>query len=457
MKQTTMVRRLAAAALSLMLLLALAACGGQTAPTKETEAPASAETVKPEGPSDTLKGIFEALTAPDSGYTLNREQMKSFYPELEYEETLGPDRITLSFKANGNQYFNDGTWDFVEDGSWLTAVLSDDDYTGIINVLYMGDAIGTSFGMDSEVITGYMNGLAMLGGENDNFRMTADEAAGTTAYALNIAGPWDMKELDQMVLNAAILDDAPLDSNFTSQGGSVGKIRYLANGSAEDYTVLLAEYGELDDVAYRSAVNLVSLRQPVGWEAFLADFTALKELETDDYAVDLDPDDASIEEIMGQRDDKFSYMLLRFGAESGGESYETYVPEAEIFADFYFRRVGSVPLATAGSSLDLAAAACDVLAFASGNELWLSDTETLRNNMLAGWESLTDEERANFDACFPELNELLYGCFADWEQNRGRFDTAGVADTMDELLADGTSEWSWEALSANTWTLGNSD
>lgn len=451
MKRNILAKRMTAAALSLVLLLALAACGGQSAPTQE-------ETAGSNSSADTLKGIYDALVAPDSDYSENKAMMAEFYPELECSETLGDDRITLSFQANGNEYYTDGTWEFVQDGDRLTATFADDDYTGVMNVMYVADAIGAYFGMETELVSGYLNGLGALGIESENFTMSDDAAAGTTTCSLNIAGPWDMKELDQMVLTEAILDAEPLDDDYTSQGGSVGKIRYLANGNVNGYTVLLSEYGEPDDAAYQSLVNLVTLRKPAGYEAFLSDFTELKALETDDYTVDLAPDDETISEIMGERNDKFSYILVRFGSEEYGEAeYEVFVPDADAFADFYFRVVAGIPQGAAGASLSQAQAACDVLGFATGNELWFADVDTLRANMLEAWESLTDDERAAFDENFPALNELMNSCFEDWDANRGSFEDAGVADIMEELFEDGTSQWSWDTLSANTWTLGNSE
>ena len=440
MKRNMIAKRLVAAAMSLVLLLGLAACGGQDAP------------------SDTLKGIYEALIAPDSDYSQNKAMYAESYPELEYSEKLASDRITLAFKSNGNEYFTDGSWEFVQDGDWLTAVIRDDDYTGIMNVLAVANAIGSYFGMETEVMNGYINGLGVLGIESDNFSMTENEADGTTTYRLNIAGPWDMKELDQMVLDEAVLDAEPLGEDYISQGGSMGKMQYLANGNVDSYTVLFAEYGELDDIAYQSIVNLITLRKPAGYEAFLEDFTELKALETDDYIVNLNPDNDAIAEIMGQRNEKYSYVLVRFGEEtSGEEDYEVAVPSAEDFVDFYFRVVSAIPQGTAGASLTAAQTACDVLAFAAERELWLADVDTLRANMLEAWNSLTDDERASFDANFPALNELLNGCFEDWDANRSRFEDADAADTMEELMADGTAEWSWETLSAHTWTLGNSE
>ncbi len=261
-----------------------------------------------------------------------------------------------------------------------------------------------------------------------------------------------------MTLTEAILDAGALDEDYTSQGGSVGKLRYMANGNVNGYTVLLAEFGELDDAAYQSIVNLVTLRKPTAYEAFLADFTELKALETNDYTVVLNPDDEVIAELMGERDSKFSYALLRFGSEEyGEEDYIVYVPDTDAFADSYFRVVAGIPKGTSGGTLAEAVAVCDVLGFAFYNELWLADIDTLRANMLEAWESLTDEERESFDANFPALNELLNSCFEDWQANRGSFEDAGVADAMEELMENGTAQWSWETLSAHTWTLGNSE
>ncbi len=243
--------------------------------------------------------------------------------------------------------------------------------------------------------------------------------------------------------------------------GKYGVEAYRLHASGyliKPYTALFAEYGDLDDIAYQSIVNLITLRKPTSWEAFLADFTELKDLETEDYTVNLDPDDETIAQIMGQRNGKYSYVLVRFGAEEyGEEAYEAFVPDAEAFADFYFRVVAGYQKGAAGDSLSEAQSACDVLAFATGNELWQADVETLRANMLEAWESLTDEERANFDANFPDLNELLIGCFADWEGSRSRFEDAGVLDTMEDLLADETAQQSWDTLSSHTWTLGNGE
>ncbi len=449
MKRNSILKQILAAALALVLLLSLAACG-QSAPAQEAAGS--------EGSSETLRGIYEALLAPDSDYSQNKALYLDFYPELEYSESLEADRISLSRKANGNEYFTDSTTDFVLDGDYLSAVIAADDFVGIARVQEMANAVAGYLGMEPELVSGYLNGLSDPAIETGNFSMTEDEAAGTFTFRLYIGGPWDMKELERMVLSEAVLGAEPLGEDYTSQGGSVGKMQYLANGNADSYTALFAEYGELDELAYQSIVNMITLRKPVGYEAFLADFTELKALETDAYSVDLDPDDDTIAEIMGERNRKFSYVLVRFGSEEYHEEENAvYVPDAEAFADFYFRVAAGIPQGTAGASLAAAQAACDLLGFAWGNELYLADEDTLRSNMSEAWNSLTDEERAGFDANFPALDALVKSCFEDWQANRGRFEDAGVAQTMEELMENGTAQLSWETLSAHTWTLGNSE
>ncbi len=108
-----MKRKLIALALALILTLSLCACGGAGA--QETKN------------AEVLKGVYEALIAPDSGYSENKASLLEYYPDLEYGETLGEDRITLSFKANGHENFSDGTWDFVQERTRLNAVKADAD------------------------------------------------------------------------------------------------------------------------------------------------------------------------------------------------------------------------------------------------------------------------------------------------------------------------------------------
>lgn len=132
-------------------------------------------------------------------------------------------------------------------------------------------------------------------------------------------------------------------------------------------------------------------------------------------------------------------------------------PAPEAFADLYFRAIGGVEQGTAGASLKLAAAAADAFSFAYKYRLCDADDDALRENLLAGFESLTDAEREAFDANFMDMVLLLDACMEDWDANRALFDDAGKADLMDAAMADPDGPLSWQSLRNHTLTMGNSD
>ncbi|MBE5807505.1 MAG: hypothetical protein E7317_04100 [Clostridiales bacterium] len=133
------------------------------------------------------------------------------------------------------------------------------------------------------------------------------------------------------------------------------------------------------------------------------------------------------------------------------------VPDAQAFVEGYFSVVGGIEQGTAGASLKLAGAAADVLDFAVANRLDAADVNALRANMLEGWEGMTDEERAAFDASFMDVVAALDACTDDWEAEKGAFEDADAAGRMEALLSDPASEAAWQALRDHTLTMGNSD
>ena len=132
-------------------------------------------------------------------------------------------------------------------------------------------------------------------------------------------------------------------------------------------------------------------------------------------------------------------------------------PSAEDFCENYFTPVISWHPGTAGSSLKLAMAACEVLKFAADEDLRNTDVPAMRDNMLKAFESLSADEQAVFDENFMSIYALIDSCFEDWESNRGAFEDSGTAEEMAALLEDPTVRVSWEVLRNNTFTMGNSD
>ena len=216
---------------------------------------------------DVVKDIYDALLAEDSDYSEEKALYAEYFPEMEYEETLEDDSFTIT--VSGNEYM-DGSWTFVQDGNYLTVTMDSEDYTGMMFVLDVLKAVGDYYGMNTDVLNGYITGLNLLDIENEYFIMTEDDAAGTNSISINIAGPYDMKELDQMVLDERSLEYEPLNEDYISRASSIGKLLMVANGTADDVTILIGEYGGLDDLAYQSIMNVVNILQPKGWEEFAA-------------------------------------------------------------------------------------------------------------------------------------------------------------------------------------------
>lgn len=140
------------------------------------------------------------------------------------------------------------------------------------------------------------------------------------------------------------------------------------------------------------------------------------------------------------------------------ERYRSPDVSPEEFADRYFR-AAIVEQGTAGSSLKQATAACAVLTFARDGSFWNCDIPTMRENMLAAWESLSQQERDAFDESFfgGELWQLINSAVEDYDSVRDMFRDAGVDDEMSALLAVEDTILSWQTLLPHTFTMGNSE
>ena len=173
-------------------------------------------------PDDVVKGIFDALVAENSSYSQTRAMYAEYYPGAVYEETLEDDGFTIA--VSGSEYM-DGSWTFKKNGDYLTVTLDEADFSGISMAQNVIQAVGAYYGTNKSLISSYVNGLSALDIESGDFKMSRDEAAGTTTLSIRISGPWDMKELDQMVFDEASLAlYEPLGTGSSSMGGSIGRM-----------------------------------------------------------------------------------------------------------------------------------------------------------------------------------------------------------------------------------------
>ena len=407
-------------------------------------------------PSAVVRGVFDALTAEDSYYNQTKAMYAEYYGDIQWEESVQDDSIVINIS---NSAYMDGSWTFTQEGEYLTAAFDDEDYTGLSMAMSMLKAVGSYLGMETDVLNGYVNGLNFLGIKNDCFIMEQDEAAGTITVRINDAAPWDMAELNEMVLDEAVVE--PMEEGYTSTAANFGKLMMVANAMDDGMVILLGEYGGLDDLAYRSIINVVSILKPAGWEDFTANYTKLADVEADAYTVKLDADMAAVNEIIDDAKESYSYAIIRFTAGEGKEDVDferpapSKAPTAEELTEGYFNVLANLPFDTAGASLKTAVAASKACAFAESYALYNPDVETLRANMLEAFEAMDEDGQTAFLKAFDVVRALLDDCLADYEANRAVFEDAGVVDVMDEVMYDPLNRLAWENLRDHTLTMGN--
>jgi len=260
-------------------------------------------------PDAAIKGVYDALLAEGSDYIQAKAITVEYSPETKYEEKLEDDGFTIT--VSGDEY-SSGNWRFTRDGDALTTTISNDGMQSVM-VIYVVKAVADYLGMNGSLTMGYVNGLSMLDLSSDDFAMTPDEAAGTTDVRINIAGPWAMKELDQMVIDDRSLFYGALTEESASMAANIGKVMMIANGNEDDVTILLGECGELDDVALKSLRNVVGILQPEGWEDFTANYIQLVDAQAEGYEVALNVDTQTVGEIIDDAPEGYSFAVAHFG------------------------------------------------------------------------------------------------------------------------------------------------
>lgn len=331
---TTILCTLIAASLITSTVISLSGCESKSTDNTQSQASSeestvefdaekqSSETVSENADSNTKQGslqaVLDALVKDGSGYS----EYKSYYPTAEFTEKIDGEKIVITAKGDG-EYDPNGTWEYVQDGDYITYHSSDaSNYTGSMIFMYVIDAVADALGMDSKLLTGYLNGLSAMNIESDYYKETINED-GTSDLKLYMAAPFEMKELDQMYVTEELLADSePLSDEFISRANSVGKISILSNGNKSSLKILVKEYEALDELAVKSVVNTVNAYQPDGYEKFVESFTAFEDVTTDDYTIIANADDAAVLEIVDEKDDGYAYAILTFGKEEAGEDID---------------------------------------------------------------------------------------------------------------------------------------
>lgn len=125
-------------------------------------------------------------------------------------------------------------------------------------------------------------------------------------------------------------------------------------------------------------------------------------------------------------------------------------PAAETLAEGYLRPIGRFHPGTAGSSLGLAQAACGALRFAAEQGLDRASPDALRESLALALAGLSEEEQAYARENFPAVAAQIELVRADFSQERGRYEDAGVSEEMEQLLRNEGALRAWDALRAAT-------
>ena len=98
---------------------------------------------------------------------------------------------------------------------------------------------------------------------------------------------------------------------------------------------------------------------------------------------------------------------------------------------------------TAGSSLRRAAAAADILQFATEQKLRNTDCRTAFE---AAWDSTDQETQEYFRENFEGLSRLITSAFNDYDSVKDMFEDAGAAEKMEKSLAKENALKDWQSL-----------
>ena len=314
-------KKLAALLLSAVMVMACAACGGKTASegsdnlyvgTAMQDPPAEPAAEPAVESSPLMAAVYEKF--------VNGERFAEIQERLmgyaHFETALKGDTIEL-IAISDNEWYDsmNGSWEYVLDGDYITLTSSADNYTGVSVFSSIVSAVAEYLDMDPELVGLYTSAVASQELESKYFIVDYDKAANVITEKIYVAGPFDMQDaLDTAyITEEQAADMGPLGENATSTVMNAGKVSIAINGSRDSVDFDVAEYGGNTELTYKSLVSAVKGMQPVGYEDFLANYTALEEVETERYQVKFLTDEDEIPFAFEDFSDNYRFVQLHFG------------------------------------------------------------------------------------------------------------------------------------------------
>lgn len=294
------------------VLMMLSACGGaggaastaaSGASLATSGAASSSGSVSAASTAEILKGVLD-LFVKDDTYATYKELFKG----ATFEEKLDGDSIVVTAKGNAGV---EGTYTFPVKDGYLTFEMNSKNVAGAVLFTYLSGCVGKYYGINKLLFMGYLNGLTNMGIKSNAYEMDIKPDS-TGSMKLYIAGKPDMKELNEIYFNDKCMDAfGDATSSFMTNVGKV-IINSSIDGINGNLQIVIGEYEKNTDVTYKSVLTIVNRLKPKGYEAFLKDFTEIKEISAKDYKVMTDCD-AYMKEHEIEKPDGYKYIVVMIG------------------------------------------------------------------------------------------------------------------------------------------------
>ena len=284
-------------------------------------------------PSGTLQSVYDALVAEDSSFSQSSAMYAQYYEGVTMEAQLEDGGISIVLNSE-NEYVESGSWFFAEEGDCLTVTLASGDYYGMSMAQMIMSAAVSAQGVNPSLFNGYTSALTLTDQDSPYFSYEEDEASGEMKLSININGPYEMEGLDEMVMTEDLLlaqGYEPMGEDYMGRAINFGKISMVINGNRDGATFLVMEYGGLDDLAYQAITSAVKTLQPEGWEAFMAVFTELKDVEGEGFSAAINVDEADAREIIEDLPEEYSFAIIQIIPDA--DMYEAEANAGEIFQE----------------------------------------------------------------------------------------------------------------------------
>ena len=314
-------KKLAALLLSAVMVMACAACGDKTASEGSDnlyvgtamQDPPAEPAAEPAGESSpVIAAVYEKFVNGERFTKL--QEMYAGYAH--FETALKGNAIELTAISDNEWYDSmNGSWEYVLDGDYISLTTSIDRYTGVSVFSCITTAVAEYLGMDPELVGLYTTAVASQELDSKYFVLEYDTAVRMITEKIYVAGPFDMSDtLDSaFVTEKQVEVMGPLEENSTSTVMNAGKVSMAINGSRDSVDFDVAEYGGNTELTYKSLISAVKAMQPVGYEDFLANYTALEEVETEQYQVKFLTDEDEIPFAFEDFSDNYCFVQLHFG------------------------------------------------------------------------------------------------------------------------------------------------